>query len=424
MLGAAARTGRLAVERLCVNCRPCVGILWYLCVMHAQTSTTSPIEYCCGATPTAMMPTPVSRLVLLVIAVSAFAFASAAPAAAAETFVRARVMRVTGEEQVNIGENVHPLQHLHVRLMTGDRRGEEIDVDDAIATEHQRARAGDTLVLVQETGDDGDQFFVHEFYRLPRLLAAIAAFAFAAILFARRKGFFSLIGLSISILVLTLFIVPHVARGQNPLVISFIGALLIAVVSLYLAHGVNRRTTIALASTLTALILSLAMASLAVVSARLFGLGSEEAFYAQFGPLGSINMRGLLLGAMMIGTLGVLDDITTSQAAAVEEIHHANPALSSQDLFRRGLSVGREHIASLVNTLVLAYAGVSLPLLLLFTTSSRPLWVTLNSEAVAEEMIRSIVGAITLMCAVPLTTFLASRFLRKEPDPQREQRAS
>ncbi|HYC80108.1 MAG TPA: YibE/F family protein, partial [Candidatus Binatia bacterium] len=133
-----------------------------------------------------------------------------------------------------------------------------------------------------------------------------------------------------------------------------------------------------------------------------------------------LNLRGLLLGGIILGVLGVLDDITTAQSAAVYEIRRANPALPFKELYSRGLSIGREHISSLVNTLFLAYAGASLPLFLFFTAGDhpQPFWVTLNSEFIAEELIRTLVGSVALMLAVPITTFLAAYYFSRRPVEQ------
>jgi uncharacterized membrane protein len=212
--------------------------------------------------------------------------------------------------------------------------------------------------------------------------------------------------------VLAFYIVPQLLAGGNPLAVILIGALCMATFSLYLAHGFTRRTTVAVVSTLITICIALLLSVVFVAATKLLGMGSEEALYLQSAPGTSINLKGLLLGGIIVGALGVLDDITTAQAAAVDEIAKANPILSTQELFRRGLSVGGEHITSLVNTLVLAYAGTSFPALLLFTLYERPLWVVMNTEVITEEIVRTLVGSIALMCAVPITTLLAAYFLR------------
>jgi uncharacterized membrane protein len=161
------------------------------------------------------------------------------------------------------------------------------------------------------------------------------------------------------------------------------------------------------------------MAIIFVAIGKLFGLGSEEAIYLQLVPLEQLNLQGLLLGGIILGALGVLDDITTAQSAAVDELRKANPALGARELYRRGLSVGTEHITSLVNTLFLAYAGASLPLFILFTIyNDMPLWVTLNSEFIAEEIVRTVVGSVALILAVPITTAAAAAIFSR-PRPSR-----
>jgi uncharacterized membrane protein len=187
-----------------------------------------------------------------------------------------------------------------------------------------------------------------------------------------------------------------------------IGTILISIVSLLVAHGRSERIYIALVSTLFTIGIAFGLASIAIHIAQLFGNGTEEAFYLQSAPLTPIDLRGLLLGGMIIGLLGVLDDCATAQAAAVDEIYSANPSFTWMELYRRGMSVGREHITALVNTLALAYAGASLPLLLLFVAYPQPWWVTLNSEPMAEELVRTLVGSVGLLFAVPLTTIIAA----------------
>lgn len=159
-----------------------------------------------------------------------------------------------------------------------------------------------------------------------------------------------------------------------------------------------------------ALGLSATFSMIFVSLTKLTGLGSEDAYALKFGDTSSINFQGLLLGGIIIGALGVLDDVTTSQSAAIFELHDVNPKLKFLSLFKRGINIGREHISSLVNTLVLAYAGAALPVFLFFILNpgGYPLWFTINSEFVSEEIVRTLIGSITLILAVPITTFLAS----------------
>lgn len=277
---------------------------------------------------------------------------------------------------------------------------------------------GETVVLVRERGDGAEGYFITDAYRLPGVYAILFFFAFLAVMLGRRRGAGALLGLAMSIAVITFFIVPAITRGANPFLVSIAGAAVILFASLFLAHGFRRRTVAAFFGTVISLGFAVAFSSLFVSLARLSGTGTEEAVMAGTEIGVALNLKGLLLAGMIIGALGVLDDVTASQAAAVDEISKANPMLSSRELYRRGVSVGREHIAALVNTLALAYAGAALPLFLLFAVSREvPLWVVANSESVVEEIIRTIVGSTALLLAVPITTAIAAGMLQRNRVP-------
>ena len=277
---------------------------------------------------------------------------------------------------------------------------------------------GETVILRRMEYEGEEKYLITEKYRLPSLLWLGVFFLVLTFLLGGITGIRSIVGLAVSILILSLYVVPTIASGSNPLIVSLVGSFSIACTSLYLAHGCNRRTSVALFSTLITLSIAVVLSVIFVHVSKLFGMGSEESMYLQSGLTAGVNLRGLLLGGMIIGCLGVLDDITTAQTAAVDEIRKANPNLTSKQLLQSGLSVGREHIASLINTLALAYAGASLPLLLLFQTNETfPLWVTLNSEFLAEEIVRTLVGSTTLLLAVPISTWCAARFLSNDGRP-------
>lgn len=341
-----------------------------------------------------------------------------APAASVpeEEFVRGRAVEILSQGDPVAEGYSETVQLVRVQLLTGAERGRTVEAEFGMPSTPetgQGVRVGETLVIARALEEGSVNYYVVDRYRLPPMFLILALFLTLAVAFARLKGLTSTIGLAISILVLAKFVVPQILAGRNPLAVSLIAAVVMALVSIYLAHGISRRTTVALVSTLATLALSALLAILFVSLTRLFGSGSEEAIYLQLAPLGDLNLRGLLLGGIILGALGVLDDITTGQAAAVDEIGRADPSLPPRELVARGLSVGREHIAALVNTLVLAYAGASLPLFLLFSLGQdQPLWVTLNSEFIAEEVIRTLVGSVALILAVPITTTLAAYTLR------------
>ena len=220
----------------------------------------------------------------------------------------------------------------------------------------------------------------------------------------------SLFGLAVSVLIIAFFIFPLIITGWNAFAISVTGAFLIACSTILIAHGCNRRATLALAATCITLMFAVVLAFAGVEFANLFGLGSEESVFLKLDPSLHIDPKGLLLAGIIIGALGVLDDITTSQVSAVDEIRKANPAYGFRRLYKAGMSVGHEHIASMINTLALAYIGASLPMfLILFIGGGAPVWVTLNSAFLAEEIIRTLVGSSALLLATPISTFIAAR---------------
>lgn len=251
-------------------------------------------------------------------------------------------------------------------------------------------------------------------YRINQLLIALIIFVVIAIIFGGAESIYSLVGLAFSTFIVIQIILKGILNGNDPFLLTIVGGSLIATFSVYMAHGIKKRTTVSVIAILLTMLISVISAKFLVNFTNLFGLGSEDAFYLITDPNITINLRGILLAGIIIGTLGVLDDITTSQAAAVDEIRKANPKLSSMELYKRGISVGKEHISSLINTLFLAYVGVSLPLLLIFTQSDIPAWVLINNEQIAEEIVRTIVGSTSLILAVPITTILAAKMLKEQ----------
>ncbi len=336
-------------------------------------------------------------------------------------FHRGQVLQINKENRSDEGGYPSLTQDVTLRLSTG----QEVLAFYTLplgAAETRMLQVGDQVIvneyLITVPTDEGTisyDFVVTDLYRFPSLVFIVGIFIAVIVAFAGMGGLRAIAGLGMTIAILLYFVVPRIAEGVNPLAVSLVGSIGIACISLYLAHGFNRRTTIALVSTLGTLVLALIAAVSFVSITKLFGLGSEESLDLQYGAIASINLRGLLLAGIVIGALGVLDDITTAQAAAVEEISRADNSLRFNELYHRGMSVGKEHITSLVNTLALAYAGTSLPMLLLFTVYQQPLWVTLNSEFVIEEVVRTVVGSLALALAVPITTGLAAWYFGRNP---------
>lgn len=357
-------------------------------------------------------------VILLVVAGCSIAFKQtlAASEPITDTYYRAKVVRIVEEGTVtSTDEGPHPYQRLELEILNGAEKGKRILLDhgkDFVVGNFKLVESGDTVVLDKPTAtpDNKEFYYIIDEYRLPSVAFIALIFFGLAIYFGRKRGVTSILGLIFSGVVIFYFVIPHIIQGSPPLLTCLLGAVAIMLVTLYLSHGFNRRTTIALVSTLITLGLAVLIDIAFVSLAKLSGTGTEEAFYLQFNTL-ALNLKGLLLGGILIGVLGVLDDVTTGQAAVIEEIQAANPALNFTELYRRGLSVGREHIASLVNTLFLAYVGASFPLLLLYSSQQYySLWMVLNSNFIVEEMVRTLVGSTVLVIAVPLTTVLAAYF--------------
>ena len=324
----------------------------------------------------------------------------------------AKVTGIVDEKDTQTDDGVVWSQRVRLEFLNGARKAQQISIDYGGQIQvkgQQKVTKGERVVVASVEGAEGTTDYIADTYRLPAVLKIAALFFVLVILLGRWKGLGSVLGLGVSILILLLYAVPRILNGDNPLTVGAISAFFIAIVTLYLAHGFRSRTSIALIGTLISITFATALAGAFVRFARLFGTGSEDAFYLQAGATAFIDLRGLLLAGIIIGVLGVLDDITTGTAAAVHEIHKTDPRLRFRELYRKGISVGTEHIASLVNTLALAYVGASFPLLLLFASENpQPLWAVVNSELISEEIIRTLVGSMALLAAVPLTTTLAA----------------
>jgi uncharacterized membrane protein len=269
-------------------------------------------------------------------------------------------------------------------------------------------RAGQRVRLsVLEQESQPTFYNIRDLERGRPMLLLVGLFVLAVVAFGRWQGIRSLIGLACSFAVIVGFVVPAILRGRSPVAVALVGAMAIMLVSLYLSHGIGRKTTAAVVGTGLALALTAALTAGFVAATSLTGLASEDALNASF-QVGGISLRGLLLAGIIIGGLGVLDDVTMSQASLVFELRRADPTAGFGKLVTAALSVGRDHIAATVNTLFLAYAGASLPLLVLFTTGGDALGTVATAEAVAVEVVRSLCGSVGLIAAVPLTTLLAA----------------
>jgi uncharacterized membrane protein len=359
-------------------------------------------------------------LLLVIFCTSLLTPVSFAQSVSPASYVKAKVLAVNKEGVKDIDGKKSLFQDVVISLLEGPEKGKTIQIEYGGMTaisEPQKVHAGDTVIVsTLKSQDNKTLYTIVDHYRLPSLLLISAVFIFFVLLLTGKKGIGALSGLVISLLIIVLFIIPQILSGHDPLTVSILGSLVIMVVTLYLAHGLNHRTTIAVVATFLSLVLTGLLAVLSVHIAKLSGLGSEDAVSLFVNAKTSINFQGLLLGGIIIGALGVLDDTTTTQSTTIAELSEADPSFTFKDLVARGMVIGKEHIASLVNTLVLAYAGAAISIfifiILSLKSNSQPWWVIFNSELLAEEIVRTLAGSIGLVLAVPITTLLAALFAK------------
>lgn len=298
------------------------------------------------------------------------------------------------------------------RLTSGrDEGGTAQFVVREIDTNVPEVHVGDRVVLLDvATSPPPYRYSFSDVQRSTSLWWLLAGFVAVVVAFGRWQGIRALAGLAASGLLLVAFVVPALLRDEPAVLVALVGTVAIAFLALYLAHGINTTTTVALAGTLVSLALTVALAVVVVRAAHLTGLADEQAQTLRI-TADALDLRGLLIAGIVVGALGVLDDVTVTQVSTVAALRRVNPDLTRRQLYREATHVGRDHVASTVNTLVLAYAGAALPLVLLFAQGSKPIGRILTSEVVAVELARMLVGSIGLVLSVPITTALAAAVL-------------
>ncbi|HET9442349.1 MAG TPA: YibE/F family protein [Acidimicrobiales bacterium] len=302
-----------------------------------------------------------------------------------------------------------------LEVLQGPDRGSRLQLDLPGGLQNAGFEAGDKVVLsYTEQAQPGFEYAFADRQRKPVLFWFAVAFALVVLALGRLRGLAALLGLGASLVVLLSFILPAILDGRSPVSVALVGSAAIAFLALYLAHGPGPATTVALLGTLCSLALTAVLALAAVSLAGLTGFASEEAMIVQLAE-SRIDLSGLVLAGVVIGALGAVDDMTVTQVAAVSELHRANPTMGRLPLYAAALRIGRDHVASTVNTLALAYAGASIPVLLLFLLSRQSLGTVANGEVMATEIIRTLAGSIGLVSSVPITTWLAVRVIPTGP---------
>ncbi len=327
---------------------------------------------------------------------------------------KARVVNVISEETRTIAgtETTATIQHIKAEIKEGDKRGEIITFEN----DYIKLKAGDDFFLNYLITINGDEIYsVREVDRRMSLLFFALLFVGVIIAFGGKQGVRSLVSLAFTFLSIIFILLPLLLKGYSPALVSSVVATIILAVVIFLTHGFNKESLSAFVGTVSAVIISSILAIIAISATRLTGFASDESVYLNMYTYGELNFNGLLLGGIIIGALGVLDDISITQASVVRELYSANRELTSAQVFKKSIRVGREHVGALVNTLALAYAGASLPLLLLMSMSEMPFLTLINQEMFATEIIRTIVGSIGLVLTVPITTYIAVRLLKNAP---------
>jgi uncharacterized membrane protein len=335
---------------------------------------------------------------------------------------KAKVIEVVKQEERNVpGTDVKSLyQTIRAEILEGDEKGKVVTLEN----DYLQLKKGEIFYLTHTTNklDNRDYYAVSEPYRLPAIAFFIVLFLVLVITFGGIQGVRGLLSLIGSLVLILYVLLPGILGGYSPILMSLAVSSLIIVVGSYITHGFNKTTTSAVIGMIGTVIFTGLLAYIAVDVAQLSGFSSEEAIYLNLNTRGSIDFVGLLLGGILIGLLGVLYDVAIGQAISVEELYRAAPNLSRKYVFQRAIRIGREHIGALVNTLAIAYVGVSLPLLLLYVESSQAsLALNVNREIFATEIIRTMIGSIGLVLAVPITTAIAVWVLSKwKPAPLAE----
>ncbi len=299
-----------------------------------------------------------------------------------------------------------------VRITGGIDEGLERTLEMFEGPGQPTLEAGDRIVLGRTSDASGVEYYFADFQRRTPLVWLAVLFAVVVVAVGRLRGLAALVGLVVTFLLLVEFVLPAVLEGRSALAVAIVGSAAMMFVLLYLSHGVSAQTTTALIGTLASLVITGLLAALFVEVGRLVSVGTEETAFLQLSAA-QVNLEGLLLGSIIIGSLGVLNDVTVTQASAVWTLRASDATAGAGSLYRSAMRIGRDHIASTVDTLVLAYAGAALPLFVVFTVAGRRLGDVVTGEVVASEVVQTLIGSLGLVAAVPVTTGLAAALVTR-----------
>jgi uncharacterized membrane protein len=322
----------------------------------------------------------------------------------------AKITNILGEETREIWNDTSSVyKKIEVEFLDGPQKGETA----VFESDFPEVKKGLNVYINYYVYVGGEEVYsITNINRKNQIYFFLGLFILATILLGGRQGIRSLLSLVLSFLTIFYVLLPGILHGWNPLVASFLVASIILFFAIFFTHGWNRESVVAFSGTMLSVFLTSILAIIAVKATHLSGFSSDESTYLYFNTQGALDFSGLLLGAIIIGVLGVLDDIAITQAAVVTELYNSNSKIKPLEVYRRAMRIGREHVGALVNTLVLAYTGTALPLLLLFKTREYSFSTAINLEIFTTEIIRTIIGSIGLIITVPIVTLLAVYFLK------------
>ncbi len=333
-------------------------------------------------------------------------------------YMNGKIVEIVEEKEIEHKETKEKqlYQKIKISVTKGDKKGEKIISENGTQPmgHTNKYRVGDEILISQMIDAEGNEiYYIVDYIRTKSLGILFAIFTVLAVLVGRKKGFLSLLSMALSFLIIFVFLLPQIEQGKDPILTTILTSMIIIPITFYLSHGFNKRTTIAIVGTIIALTITGILSVIFSNLAHLSGAESEEVLFLQGMNNTTYNLKGLLLAGILIGTLGIMDDITISQTSIVHQLYDLKKDISTKELFKRSLELGRDHIASMINTLILVYAGASMPLLLLFLSDDRTFGEVISLEVVSTEIVRTLVGSIGLILAVPITTYLACYFVKK-----------
>lgn len=320
--------------------------------------------------------------------------------------------RIMDIKKSNVMENTTDYKAT-VKLLDGPKKGETVVLNQTVLIGETALnyKVGDKVLLTQSKDlENKDTFYITDYYRSDSLLLLFALFIVVTVFVAGKHGLMAIISMVVSFLIISKLTLPLIVSGNNAIFVTTITALLLIPTIFYISHGFTKKANIAIVGVLIAILITSLLTMYFVNITYITGLTDDDTLFLQFFSEGSFDLRSIYIAGVIISLSGILDDATISQVSIVEQLKKAGKKLSAYDLYKRAMGVGKDHISSMINTLVLVYAGSSLPLLLIFLNTQYPPSQLVNLEVITEEVVRTLVGSIGLILAIPITTYIAARY--------------